>query len=86
MKLKWSHIGIFVVGMLASTAGVKAVTNKTAKKVYTWLTAMGLRGRDEVMTQVETVRAACDDIYADAIEYNKKCAEEKAAAQEAVIE
>ncbi len=81
MNIKWGKIGLFAGGMLASTCGVRMLTSKPAKKVYTWVTALGLRGRDEVMTTVTSVREACDDIYADAQEYNKELDEKSTAAE-----
>ena len=66
-------------GMLASTVGVKILSSKTAKSVYTHTTAAALRCKDGVMKGVTKVREGCDDILADAKEIN----EEKAAKEEA---
>ena len=62
----WAKAAIFVGGMLASTVGVKILSSKTAKTVYTHTTAAALRCKE---------REGCDDILADAKEIN----EEKAA-------
>ena len=68
-------------GMLASTVGVKILSSKTAKSVYTHTTAAALRCKDGVMKGVTKVREGCDDILADAKEIN----EEKAAEESAEI-
>ncbi len=72
-------LGLFVGGVAAATAGLRILTSRDAKKAYTHITAAVLRGRDEVMTTATTLRENCDDIYADAVEINKKRAEEAAA-------
>ncbi|MBO4733678.1 MAG: hypothetical protein J5662_04285, partial [Clostridia bacterium] len=58
----WVKGAIFVGGMLASTVGVKILTSKTAKKVYTQTTAAALRCKDGIMEGVTKVREGCDDI------------------------
>jgi hypothetical protein len=76
----WVKGAIFVGGMLASTVGVKILSSKTAKKVYTHTTAAALRCKDGIMEGVTKVREGCDDILADAKEINEeKAAEEEAA-------
>ena len=77
-------LGLFACGVAAATAGLKILTSKDAKKVYTHITAAVLRGREEVMTTATTLRENCDDIYADAVEINRQRAAEEAA--EEVIE
>ena len=62
--------------MAASTLGVKLLTSKTAKKVYTETTAAALRGKDAVMEGVTKVRESCGDIVADAKDINEKRADE----------
>ena len=59
-------IGLFAAGVLFGTAGVKALSSKDAKKVYTQTTAAALRAKDCVMTTVTAVRESADDIYAEA--------------------
>lgn len=68
----WVKGAIFVGGMAASTLGVKLLTSKTAKKVYTETTAAALRGKDCVMEGVTKVREGCGDILADAKDINEK--------------
>ena len=72
----WVKAGIFVGGMAASTLGVKLLTSKTAKKVYSHTTAAAIRGKEAVMAGVTKVREGCDDIVADAKDINEKIAEE----------
>ena len=63
-------IAMFVYGALFGTAGLKLLTSRDAKKLYTHLTAAGLRCKKEVMRNVDEVQAACADILADAKEIN----------------
>ena len=72
----WAKAALFVGGMAASTLGVKILTSKTAKKVYTHTTAAALRGKDEVMKGVTKVREGYDDIVSDAKDINEKRADE----------
>ena len=73
----WAKAAIFVGGMLASTVGVKILSSKTAKTVYTHTTAAALRCKDGVMKGVTKVREGCDDILADAKEINEEKAAEE---------
>ena len=72
--------GLFAAGVLFGTAGIKMLSSKDAKKVYTHTTAAVLRAKDSVMETVTTVRENAEDIYADAKAINKQRAEEAAAA------
>ena len=74
--MNWAKIGLFVGGMAASTVGVKLLTSKTAKKVYTHLTAAVIRGKDCVMETVTKVREGCGDILTDAKDLNDRYADE----------
>ena len=65
-------LALFAAGVLFGTAGIKILTSKDAKKVYTHLTAAALRATDDVMTTVTTVREGAGDILADAKEINEK--------------
>lgn len=71
-------IGLFVGGVLFGTAGVKLLSSKDAKKVYTECTAAALRAKDCVMKTVTTVQENAEDILAEAQQIN-----EERAAQEA---
>ena len=72
--------GLFAAGVLFGTAGLKMLSSKDAKKVYTHTTAAVLRAKDSVMETVTTVRENAEDIYADAKAINEQRAEEAAAA------
>ncbi len=72
--------GLFAAGVLFGTAGIKMLSSKDAKKVYTHTTAAVLRAKDSVMETVTTVRENAEDIYADAKAINEQRAEEAAAA------
>ena len=72
--------GLFAAGVLFGTAGIKMLSSKDAKKVYTHTTAAVLRVKDSVMETVTTVRENAEDIYADAKAINEQRAEEAAAA------
>ena len=64
--------------MLLGTAGIKVLSSKDAKKVYTHTTAAVLRAKDSVMETVTTVRENAEDIYADAKAINQQRAQQEA--------
>lgn len=77
-------IGLFAGGVLFGTAGVKLLSSKDAKKVYTECTAAALRAKDCVMKTVTTVQENAEDILAEAQQINEeRAAREAAAVQEA---
>lgn len=71
-------VALFLGGTLFGTAGLKILSGKDARKVYTHTTAAVLRGKDEVMKQVELIQENCSDILVDAKQINedRKKAEE----------
>ena len=73
-------LGLFAAGLLFGTAGIKVLSSKDAKKVYTHTTAAVLRAKDSVMETLTTVRENAEDIYADAKAINEQRAQEAAAA------
>ena len=77
-SFKWDKTGLFAAGILFGTAGIKLLSSKDAKKVYTECTAAVLRAKDCVMKTVTTVQENAGDIYADAQQINedRKAAEE----------
>lgn len=75
--------GLFAAGVLFGTAGIKVLSSKDAKKVYTHTTAAVLRAKDSVVEAVTTVRENAEDIYADAKAINQQRAQQEA---DAVIE
>ena len=76
-------IGLFAGGVLFGTAGVKLLSSKDAKKVYTECTAAALRAKDCVMKTVTTVQENAEDILAEAQQINEeRAAQEVAGVQE----
>ena len=76
-------IGLFAGGVLFGTAGVKILSSRDAKKVYTECTAAALRAKDCVMKTVTTVQENAEDILAEAQQINEeRAAQEIKAAQE----
>lgn len=71
MKFNGKHTGLFAAGVLFGTAGIKLLTSKDAKKVYTQCTAAVLRAKKCVMDVVNTAQENAEDIYADAKQINK---------------
>ncbi len=77
-------IALFVGGTLFGSVGLKILSSKDARKVYSHTTAAALRCKDEVMKQVELVQESCSDILADAKQINAD--REKAAEAEFIEE
>ena len=75
-------LGLFAGGILFGTAGVKILSGKDAKKVYTHTTAAALRAKESVMTTATLIRENAEDILADAKAIN----EERAAEEDEMIE
>ena len=80
VDFKFKKSGLFAAGVLFGTAGIKALSSKDAKKLYTNCTAAVLRAKKVVMDTVTTIQENAEDIYADAKQIN----EEREAAEEAV--
>lgn len=81
---KMKKLGIFAGGVLFGTAGVKLLSSKDAKKVYTNCTAAVLRAKDSVMKTAFTVQENAEDILAEAKQINEeRAAKEAALKQEA---
>ena len=59
-------IGCFVGGAVFGTVGVKILSSKDAKKVYTNCTAAALRAKDCVMKTAAAVQENAEDILAEA--------------------
>ena len=69
-------IGLFAGGVLFGTAGVKVLSSKDAKKVYTNCTAAALRAKDCVMKTAVTMQENAEDILAEAQQINENRAAE----------
>ena len=70
--------GIFAAGVLFGTAGIKLLSSKDAKKLYTNCTAAVLRAKDCVMKTATTIQENAEDIYAEAKEINEERAAQDA--------
>jgi hypothetical protein len=64
-------LALFAGGALFGSAGLKILSSRDARKVYTHTTAAVLRCKDEVMKHVELVQEGCSDILADAKQINE---------------
>lgn len=60
------------------TAGIKILSSREAKKVYTNCTAAALRAKECIMNTASTIQENAEDIYAEAQQMN----EERAAGEE----
>ncbi|MCF2682629.1 DUF6110 family protein [Faecalicatena contorta] len=69
-------------GVVFGIAGVRLLSSRDAKKIYTGCTAAVLRAKDCVMKTVETVQENAEDILAEA----KLINEEREAAEEAAVQ
>lgn len=72
MKLNLKKVVLFAGGVLFGTAGVKILTSKDAKKLYTNVTAAVLRAKECVMTVVSNAKENAGDILADAKDINEE--------------
>lgn len=68
--------GIFAAGVLFGTAGIKILSSKDAKKVYTNCTAAVLRAKECVMKTANTIQENAEDIYEEAKIINQERAAE----------
>lgn len=69
-------LGLFAGGVLFGTAGLKILTSRDAKKVYTQTTAAVLRAKESVMTTATAIKEGAADILADAKDVNEQRAVE----------
>lgn len=75
----WKTCRMIGCGVLLGTAGLKILTSKDAKKVYTCATAAVLRGTNEINKTITTLKENCEDIVADAKDINCRREEEEEA-------
>lgn len=73
------NIGLFAGGLLFGTAGIKILSSKDAKKVYTHCTAAVLRAKECIMQTATTVQENAEDILSEAKQMNEERAAEDAA-------
>ena len=69
--MSWSKLAVFVGGVLFGTAGIKILSGKDAKKVYTHGMAAVLRAKDMVVDQATVLQENCSDIYEGAKQINE---------------
>ena len=69
--IDWKKTGIFAAGVLFGTAGIKILSSKDAKKVYTNCTAAALRAKKCVMKTAAVIQENAEDIYAEAQQINE---------------
>lgn len=79
-KIDAKKTGIFAAGVLFGTAGIKILSSRDAKKVYTNCTAAVLRAKEYVMKTAVTVQENAEDIYAEAQQINEDRAAKEAEA------
>lgn len=72
MKFSFGKLGLFAGGVLFGTAGLKILSSREARKVYTYSTAAALRAKEEIMTKVTAIKENAEDILADAKDINEK--------------
>ena len=71
-KIDVKKTRIFAAGVLFGTAGIKILSSKDAKKVYTHCTAAALRAKESVMKTVTSIQENAEDIYAEANQINEE--------------
>ena len=70
-KIDNAKTGIVAAGGLFGTAGIKVLSSKDAKKLYTNCTAAVLRAKECVMKTATTIQENAEDIYAEAQQINE---------------
>ncbi|HIZ74290.1 MAG TPA: hypothetical protein H9723_03460 [Candidatus Mediterraneibacter stercoravium] len=83
---KLKRLGIFAGGVLFGTAGIKILSSRDAKKVYTNCTAAVLRAKECLMKTATTVQENAEDILAEAQQINEERAAREAANEEETAE
>lgn len=78
IKFDGKKTGIFAAGVAFGTAGIKILTSKDAKKLYTNCIAAVLRAKACVMKTASAIQENAEDIYAEAQQIN----EDRAAKEE----
>lgn len=74
----WNHLVRWAGGFLIGTAGLEMLKSHDARKVYAWLMAFGLRGKDYVLDCANEVQEIAEDAYYEAVALNEKYAAEDA--------
>ena len=77
----YKGLALFAGGALFGSAGIKLLSSKDAKKVYTHTTAAVLRMKESVMETVTCVQENAADVLAAAKEINEQRAQEESPAE-----
>ena len=77
MDNKCKNTGLFAAGVLFGTAGIKLLSSKDAKKLYTKVTAAVLRAKSSVMKTATTIQDNAEDILEDAKQINDELEQEQ---------
>ena len=70
--MKFKGVGLFVLGTLFGMEGIRLLSSKDAKKVYSHCTAGVLRAKDSVVDQITILQENCTDIYEEAKAINEE--------------
>ena len=70
--MKFKGVGLFVLGTLFGMEGIRLLSSKDAKKVYSHCTAGVLRAKDSVFDQITILQENCTDIYEEAKAINEE--------------
>ena len=82
-KIDGKKTGIFAAGVLFGTAGIKILSSRDARKVYTYCTAAVLRAKECVMKTATNIQENAEDIYAEAQQINEDRAAKEAEYEDA---
>lgn len=86
-KVDGTKLGVFAAGVAFGTAGIKVLSSKDAKKLYTNCTAAVLRAKECVLKTATKVQENAEDIYAEAQQINEDRAEaEEVLGEEETVE
>ena len=77
----YKGLALFAGGTLFGSAGIKLLSSKDAKKVYTHTTAAALRMKESVMETVTCVQENAADVLAATKEINEQRTQEDASAE-----
>ena len=78
--LKLKNVAVFASGVLFGTAGIKILSSRDARKVYTYCTAAVLRAKECVMKTATNIQENAEDILAEAQQINESRAAKEAEA------
>ena len=85
-KINKKDTGVFAAGLLFGTAGIKLLSSKDAKKLYTNCAAAVLRAKECVLKTATTIQENAEDIYAEAQQINEERAAKDAEETEETAE